>query len=319
MELQSGYCEFETAFTPSEILYRAQCFELFHNKLIPNTFISSQKNHLFKTDRYLSKHYRGINHGSSRHLIHDSHILKGIGKNPLTYRTDSKHSDGRLKKEECLREFLLAQMFKDLPFMASIPMIGRFDQDNYFLVREHYFPRLAQFDEDNMPECLLYELKQKFEHTNVIALIFNNIFAPFKHGLHHLSFNLENLNILGQYLDVGSFEFQKQDSVCIFISTKYPKKNTLNHIRETLEILLQFWSRIKGSELKIEQFSLMIADQLEMIFQPQDLNQVFQLFWEKCPQIGFTNWKRLEFQSRSQVPSSAIHFQKLYQVWNSGL
>lgn len=266
---------FYASLSPVEYLY-SEASQRVPEK-IPTTFISSHEKVLTKTDKYYSRHYHGQNKGSSRHLIMDDLMIKGIGPNPLVSRSDEKHSDGILTFQEMLTEFVFGISLAPFGVTPEIVAVGKFvETGHYFLIREHRFPRLAQYDEHSIDKKFFRENKE----INIIQKLLFNLLMPFKFGLHHQSINSENINILGQYLDVSSFGLMPIGEQKIFIGPE--GNNSLFRIRCLIEEALLIWSAIYNKELDLKDEEKYVAALLKDVFGANNLKQMETFFWHKA-------------------------------------
>lgn len=269
-----AHFKFSAFLAPVKYLYQDQSIQV--PEFLPNTIIRTDNGIEVFTDLFKSKNYSGRFQGSSRHCLLDQMMIKGIGPNPLCQMNDVKHRDGVLSFEEMVQEFAVFQTIKDYHLTPKILAVGRYQENNqYFLIREHIYPRLAQYDKTTAHLIGF----QSINDFNPVRTILENLITPLGLGIHHLSLNSANVNILGQYLDLASFGLIVKNEQKIYFTPD--GENTLSLIKRLTIEALDVWGSILKKDFSLFDEKDTVSALLTKNFGEVNIEKVTMLFWNE--------------------------------------
>lgn len=159
--------------------------------------------------------------GSSRHVLTNAFQLKGVGRTELSNRFNFHHSWGGFVYRDVLKSLLVDEVlsrrtaFGAMRIRACLIHVQEevSDVPLALVLRESDSYRLSQISPYITAEerrILRAHLGARFpgqSAAEILACIWRNYYEAFLNGIHHKSFNEENLTLDGRFIDTESIDF----------------------------------------------------------------------------------------------------------------
>jgi hypothetical protein len=262
------------------------------------------------TEAFCNPRYQGRHTHSSRHLLQYPFIIKGAGGIPTT--EIFLHSrDGNLNEIEALTEYSVARYFQNQKSVPEYCLLGRYNSQRYFVVRSAKIPRLVQFDQqkidpqkrESLAGLLQTESKLR-DPKKILQQAAVNLFWPFTRNAVHDSINFHNVNLLGQYLDLGMFQFGRDSFWVDRFDWEHPYKGHLHELKSILSDLAKAYSSLFQVSLKFEDA---VPDSLQLQCLGKRVSQLLTNTL-KMEDDQLISWLRSQFLAKQIVEKGTRFF-----------